>query len=77
MNRATIYTKTACPYCSKAKQHLDKMGIEYNEVEVGQDITTEEFKMRFNGATTVPQIILDENHIGGYDDLVKQTLLVE
>lgn len=73
----TIYTKDTCPFCAKAKNVLNKLGKPFNEVRVGSDITVEEFKQKFPNATTVPQIILDEEQIGGYDQLVQRVLLTE
>ena len=61
-----IYTKENCPYCVKAKQLVP----EYTEIVIGKDITREEFLDLFPNAKTVPQIIIEGEHIGGYTDLV-------
>jgi len=70
MPRIEIYTKMFCPYCSRAKRLLGDKGAEYEEY----DITLggkkrEEMLTRANGRHTVPQIFIDDRHIGGSDDL--------
>ena len=67
-----VYTKDNCPYCVKAKALLKGYGLEYVETVIGKDITREEFLDIFPTAKTVPQIILDGERIGGYDDLAKR-----
>ena len=62
-----IYTKENCPFCIKAKELVTK----YVEIVVGKDITREEFLGLFPTAKTVPQIIIDGTHVGGYTDLVE------
>jgi glutaredoxin 3 len=66
-----IYTKTFCPYCWRAKHLLDSKGIEYREISVdfGGERRAEMIE-RAKGRTTVPQIFIDDRHIGGCDDLV-------
>jgi glutaredoxin 3 len=65
-----IYTKNYCPYCHKAKALLDKKGIAYSET----DLTLEPAKKpemveRAEGRSTVPQIFINGEGIGGCDDL--------
>lgn len=65
-----IYTKVFCSYCWRAKGLLDRKGIAY--VEIGVDRggeLREQMIQRANGRTTVPQIFIDDRHIGGCDDL--------
>jgi glutaredoxin 3 len=66
-----IYTKSFCPYCWRAKHLLDSKGVRYEEIAV--DYGGEERQrmiQRAHGRTTVPQIFIGEQHIGGCDDLV-------
>ena len=66
-----IYTKTFCPYCWRAKALLDEKGVLYREIAV--DFGGEERHVmiqRANGRTTVPQIFIAGQHIGGCDDLM-------
>jgi glutaredoxin 3 len=66
-----IYTKTFCPYCIRAKHVLDSKGIEYQEhmVDLGGP-THSEMIQRADGRTSVPQIFIDDRHIGGCDELI-------
>ena len=65
-----IYTKVMCVYCWRAKQLLDDKGVKYKEIPVdaGGEPRQQMFQ-RANGRTTVPQIFIDGQHIGGCDDL--------
>ncbi len=65
-----IYTKSTCPYCWRAMALLDSKGVQYKRIKVdwgGPDKET--MVQRANGRTTVPQIFIDGQHIGGCDDL--------
>ena len=60
-----------CPFCDRAKMLLQKRNIEYTELKVDQDVKLfEEMLALSNGRRSVPQIFIDDRHIGGYDDLV-------
>ncbi|WP_347939367.1 glutaredoxin 3 [Rickettsia oklahomensis] len=68
-----IYTLASCPYCIKAKALLDNKEVAYEEIEVS-GFTQEEkekFIKKVGGSRTVPQIFIDNIHIGGNDDLQK------
>ncbi len=74
MNKIDIYTTTTCPYCVKAKKLLSTLGLTYTEHNVDEsfDEMTKELSEKFNKTVmTVPQIIINENYVGGYDDLEK------
>ena len=65
-----IYTKTGCPYCARAKALLGQKGVEFQESEISADPDARaEMLGRANGRTTVPQIFIDGEHVGGSDDL--------
>ena len=76
MNKAilhtiVIYTLNSCPYCIKAKGLLDEKNVAYEEIEVS-NFTREEketFIKKAGGKKTVPQIFIDNIHVGGCDDL--------
>lgn len=70
--RAIVYSKQNCNYCKNAKNLLEKMKIEYLELVLDQDFTRDELLKKFPEAKTFPQIILDEEHIGGYVELAKR-----
>lgn len=70
MPAITIYTKVYCPFCSFAKALLRKKGLSFEEIDLeDQPHRLPEMVRRAHGAKTVPQIFLDECHIGGSDDL--------
>jgi glutaredoxin 3 len=65
-----IYSSMFCPFCSRAKHLLTQKGIEFIEIDV--DISPgrrNEMLQRANGQHTVPQIFIDDAHVGGSDDL--------
>ncbi|MEO5622653.1 MAG: glutaredoxin 3 [Dokdonella sp.] len=71
MNRVEIYTTAICPYCASAKQFLKQKGLGYEEVRVDTDpVRREEMLTRSGGRRSVPQIFVNDTHIGGFDDLV-------
>jgi glutaredoxin 3 len=71
MNRVEIYTTAICPYCVAAKQFLQQRGLPYEEVRVDMaPARREEMLARSAGRRTVPQIFVNGEHVGGFDDLV-------
>ena len=70
MAKVQIYTKMTCPYCIRAKMLLARKGAEIEEIAVdfGGD-KKQEMVARANGRMTVPQIFINDRHIGGCDDL--------
>lgn len=70
MAKIEIYTTEVCPYCVKAKKLLDHKGQTYEEIRVDVDETARDAMMaRSNGARSVPQIFIGDQHVGGCDDL--------
>lgn len=70
MASVIIYSTLTCPYCSNAKALLDEKGVKYQEVLVDKDpIKKNEMLSKSNGRRTVPQIFINDKHIGGFDDL--------
>ena len=66
-----IYTKATCFYCMRAKALLDDMNITYNEIKIDGDAALREKMIkRSQGSSTVPQIFINDAHIGGCDDLL-------
>lgn len=64
-----IFTKFACPYCFRAKALLDAKGVSYTERDASGGADRADMLARSNGRTTVPQIFIDGQHVGGCDDL--------
>jgi len=69
--KVTVYTTTPCPYCRNAKALLDARGITYEEVEMSMDSQARAELMEKTGLMTFPQIVIDDNVIGGFEDLLK------
>lgn len=70
-----IYTRNSyCGWCNKAKEALKDAGFEYIEIVVGEQITRDDFVHKFwrdvyDARPTVPQITINGDWIGGYEDL--------
>jgi glutaredoxin 3 len=65
-----IYTWTYCPFCIRAKALLDRKGVAYEEHNIdGDDAAREKMAKRANGKRSVPQIFINDRHIGGCDDI--------
>lgn len=70
-NQIIVYSKPFCPFCVKAKELLSQQNNLYTEMVIGEDISREEFITLFPNVKTVPFIIIDGEHVGGYDRLVE------
>ncbi|WP_036500099.1 glutaredoxin 3 [Novosphingobium nitrogenifigens] len=69
--RVEIYTKWGCPYCFRAKALLEEKGAAFTEYDITMGgPKRQEMLDRAPGRTTVPQIFIDDRHIGGCDDLM-------
>ena len=67
-----VYSKPACVYCEKATALLTRLGLEYTEKVVSKDLSLEElFKELDKQVRTIPQIVIDEKLIGGYNELIE------
>ena len=70
MPKVEVYTTFFCPYCVRAKKLLNKKGVDFQEIDVGKDASLREaMTKRAGGIHTVPQIFIDDYHVGGCDDL--------
>lgn len=69
MAKVEIYTKATCPYCHRAKALLDSKGVTYDELPIDSDTAKREEMIQRSGRTTVPQIFINAQHVGGCDDL--------
>lgn len=71
MSKVEIYTKAWCPYCHRALALLNDKGVEFIEFKVDQQpALRDEMIERANGGYTVPQIFINQQHIGGCDDMM-------
>jgi glutaredoxin 3 len=65
-----MYTSDACPYCTRAKRFLARKGIAFEEIYVDRrDPAARDFLVTLTGRYTVPQILIGETPIGGWDDM--------
>lgn len=65
-----MYTTEVCPYCQRAKLLLKNKGItDIQEIRVDLDPTQRDIMQQKTGRRTVPQIYIDDFHVGGFDDL--------
>lgn len=64
-----IYTKQTCPFCHRAKALLEQKGASYQEIAIDKVSEQRAVMIERSGRTTVPQIFIDNQHIGGCDDL--------
>lgn len=67
--KAEVFTKPGCPYCVAAKQLLLRKNIPFVERDITRRDHGDEIKARVPSFRTVPQVFLDGQHIGGFDDL--------
>ena len=69
MAKIEIYTKATCPFCHRAKALLNNKGAAFHEIAIDSDPAKREEMIARSGRTTVPQVFIDGQHIGGCDDL--------
>ena len=70
--KAIVWSKDQCPYCVQAKALLESKGIEYEERNVSKDWTKMQLLEAVPTARAVPQIFLDEEYVGGFNELRKK-----
>lgn len=71
MKNVEVYSKERCPYCERAKSLLQSKGITFREIDItdDEDLTIE--MMQRSRQRTVPQIFIDDEAVGGYDQLAR------
>ena len=71
MSKIEVYSTAVCPYCVAAKNLLKSRGLEWVELRIDTDAAQRDAMLaRSGGRRTVPQIFVNDQHVGGYDDLV-------
>jgi GrxC family glutaredoxin len=68
MPKVIIYTTDYCPFCFGAKAFLRSKNVEFEEIDVTDDPVQRAEMERLSARRTVPQIFIDDQSIGGYDD---------
>jgi GrxC family glutaredoxin len=69
MPKVVLYTKDYCRFCAQAKELLNSKGAEFTEIDVTHDADLQAEMIERAGRRTVPQIFIDDRHVGGFDDL--------
>ncbi len=68
--KVEIYTWRTCPFCIRAKNLLTKKSVEFIEYSIdGDEQARAKMAVRANGRRSVPQIFINDQHIGGCDDI--------
>lgn len=72
--KAELYTVDYCPYCKKALAFLEQHNVDFtdHDITANEDVMRKQLGKKFNisGDVTVPQIVIDGKHIGGYSDMI-------
>ena len=71
MAKVEIYTSMLCPYCSRAVRLLQSKNVNFEQIDVSMSHSLRQtMRGRAGGRTSVPQIFIEDEHIGGCDDLM-------
>ena len=70
MAKVQVYATGWCPYCARARQLLNSKGVEIEEIDVDARPGARAEMIARSGRRTVPQIFINQTHIGGCDDLI-------
>lgn len=69
MSKVVVFSAAHCGYCERAKSLLRRKGIEFREILVDEELEQRQIMMERSGQRTVPQIFINDQHIGGSDEL--------
>jgi len=69
MTKVVVYTTQYCPYCVQAKTLLRHKGVPFDEIDVGGDDELRTKMIEASGRRTVPQIFINDQPIGGFEEL--------
>ena len=69
MPKIVIYTTSNCSYCSNAKKLLEQKGLKYTEIAIDTDSAKRYEMIKLSGKRSVPQIVINDKPIGGFNDL--------
>ena len=70
MSLIKIYTTNWCSFCVMAKRYFDEQEMSYEEVNIEEKGMSREELQKVTGGMSVPQIVIDDEVIGGYDNLM-------
>ena len=71
MPNVVVYSTMICPYCVRAKALLERKGVSYEEKMIDTDRSLMREMLERSQRRTVPQIFIDDYHVGGYDDMAE------
>lgn len=69
MAKVIMYKKSYCPYCTWARNLLNKKNVPFEEIDITHDYDLQDYVREKSGRMTVPQIFIDDIPYGGYDDI--------
>lgn len=69
MPKVVMYTTMICPYCTRAKHLLQRKAVDFEEVRIDSDQEQLAIMVERSRRHTVPQIFIDDLHVGGFDEL--------
>ena len=69
MKNIEVYSSHNCPWCGRAKALLESKGLEFTEINIAEDQLRALEMIERSGRRTVPQIFIDDESIGGFDEL--------
>ena len=70
MSLIKIYTTNWCSFCVMAKRYFDERDMSYEEINIEEEGMSREELQKVTGGMSVPQIVIDDEVIGGYDNLM-------
>lgn len=70
MAKVIVYSKTWCPFCVRAKALLTQKSVDFEEINIGTEPEKRDEMIQLSGQHTVPQIFINEHHVGGCDELL-------
>ena len=71
MKNFTVYSKDGCPYCQQIVQVLGLSELQYVEYKLDRDFTREAFYQQFGDGATFPQVVLNNENLGGCQEYIK------
>ena len=71
MLKIEVYSTSNCPYCVRAKALLKSKNLSFEEIDVSDDVDSLQKMVQLSGLRTVPQIFINDQSIGGFDELAQ------
>lgn len=71
MNKYLIYSKPGCPFCVKIKKIMELAGLQHEVYTLNENFTKQEFYNKFGEGSTFPQVVYEEQNLGGCTDTIQ------